>query len=56
MERTETLYPVAGTGTFTGLQPGGRIVVNGTVNTCTGINGFQVVSGDGELCFIPDAD
>jgi hypothetical protein len=48
---TETINPIAGTGRFAGLQVGGSIEVNGTVNTCTGLNDFDVVPGEGELCF-----
>lgn len=50
-EGSETLYPVAGTGIYSGLQGGGSVVVTGTVNTCTGLNDFEVVAGEGELCF-----
>lgn len=48
---TETINPIAGTGRFAGLQVGGSLEVNGTVNTCTGLNDFDVVPGAGELCF-----
>lgn len=51
LEGTETLNPVAATGRFAGILPGGSLVVRGTVNTCTGLNDFDVVSGEGELCF-----
>lgn len=42
---------MVGTGRFAGLAPGGRLVVTGTVNTCTGLNDFEVLPGEGELCF-----
>jgi hypothetical protein len=51
LEGTETLNPIAGTGRFAGIVPGGSILVRGTVNTCTGLNDFDVVPGEGELCF-----
>jgi hypothetical protein len=51
LEGRETLHPVAGTGIYSGLQGGGSVVVTGTVNTCTGLNDFEVVAGQGELCF-----
>jgi hypothetical protein len=51
LEGIETLNPVAGTGRFAGILPGGSILVRGTVNTCTGLNDFDVVPGEGELCF-----
>jgi hypothetical protein len=50
-EGRETINPVAGTGRFAGLRLGGSLVVTGTVNTCTGLNDFEVVPGEGEICF-----
>lgn len=51
LEGSEILYPVAGTGIFAGLIEGGSVIVKGTINTCTGLNDFEVLSGEGELCF-----
>jgi hypothetical protein len=51
LEGNETIKPVGGTGRFAGLRPGGSLVVTGTVNTCTGLNDFEVVPGEGEICF-----
>lgn len=48
---TETINPTAGTGRFAGLEPGGSLQVEGTVNTCTGLNDFDLVPGAGGLCF-----
>lgn len=51
LEGRETINHFAGTGRFAGLRPGGSLVVTGTVNTCTGLNDFEVVPGEGEICF-----
>lgn len=51
VEVTEDLNPVAGTGKFSGLIPGGKITVTGTLDLLTGINTFDVVPGEGQLCF-----
>jgi hypothetical protein len=51
LEGEETIRPFGGTGRFAGLRPGGSLVVIGTVNTCTGLNDFEVVPGEGEICF-----
>jgi hypothetical protein len=51
LEGSEIIYPVAGTGIYAGLTEGGSITVRGTINTCTGLNDFEVLSGEGELCF-----
>jgi hypothetical protein len=48
---TETINPTGGTGRFAGLEPGGSLEVKGTVNTCTGLNDFDLVPGAGGLCF-----
>ncbi len=56
LEGKETINPVLGTGRFAGLQPGGSLVVTGTVNTCTGLNDFEVVPGEGEICFDSSED
>jgi len=50
-EVTEVLNPVAGTGKFSGLLPGGTITVEGTLDLATGTNTFDVVSGAGQVCF-----
>lgn len=47
----EVLNPVAGTGKFSGLIPGGTITLTGTLDSTTGTNTFDVVSGEGEVCF-----
>lgn len=49
-EVEETLYIVAGTGEYSGIQPGSYIVVKGTVNNCPslpeyGRNDFEVIGG-----------
>jgi hypothetical protein len=49
---TEVLNPVAGTGKFSGLSPtGNSITVTGTLDLATGTNTFDVVSGEGQVCF-----
>ncbi|MDX2506329.1 MAG: hypothetical protein QNL62_17870 [Gammaproteobacteria bacterium] len=47
----ETVSIAAGTGIFAdlNLQPGASIEVEGTVNSCSGENDFEVISG--QLCF-----
>ena len=50
-EITEVLKPIAGTGKFSGLIPGGTITVAGTLDLETGTNTCDVVSGEGEVCF-----
>ena len=47
----EILKPIAGTGKFSGLIPGGTITVRGTLDLETGTNTFDVVPGEGEVCF-----
>jgi len=51
LQGTETIRPVAGTGAYARLLPGGSVVVKGTVNTCTFLNDFEVVPRQGQLCF-----
>jgi hypothetical protein len=51
LEGSEILYPIAGTGIYAGLAEGGSVTVRGTINTCTGLNDFEVLPGEGELCF-----
>ena len=49
---TEELYPNTGTGKFSGLRPtGNSITVTGTLDLITGTNTFDVVSGEGQVCF-----
>lgn len=51
-EVTEVLNPVAGTGKFSGLIPTeNSITVTGTLDLATGTNTFDVVPGQGQLCF-----
>ena len=48
----EDLNPVAGTGKFSGLRlTGNSITVTGTLDLATGTNTFDVVSGEGQVCF-----
>lgn len=49
-EVEETLYIVAGTGIYAGIEPGGFIVLKGVINNCPslatfGQNNFDVVGG-----------
>jgi hypothetical protein len=45
----EELYVTSGTGLFTGAN--GRITVTGELNTCTGINEFDLELNDDQICF-----
>ncbi len=52
VEVTEVLNPIAGTGKFSGLShTGNSITVTGTLDLATGTNTFDVVSGEGQVCF-----
>ena len=48
---TENISIVAGTGIFAGLdtQQEASVLLEGTVNSCTGLNDFEVING--QLCF-----
>jgi len=54
LEGTEYIYPISGTGQYQALQQNeSNFAVYGTVNQCTGLNDFEVVAGEGALCFGP---
>lgn len=45
----EELYISQGSGIFTGAS--GQITVSGELNTCSGVNEFDVVPNDDQICF-----
>ena len=47
----ETLNIAGGTGDYIDVVLGSTLTVRGTVNACTGLNDFEVVSDQGEICF-----
>lgn len=53
----EVINVVAGVGRYAGLVPGGKVFVQGTVNSCPGPgflkNDFRIVSGAGGITFGP---
>jgi len=47
----ETLNIDYGTGIYSGVQTGGSLVVLGTVNQCNSQLDFEVIKGQGGICF-----
>ncbi|MGD8931933.1 MAG: hypothetical protein PVI52_05135 [Chromatiales bacterium] len=49
MQVKEELYVTLGTGKFVGVN--GMLTVIGELNTCTGINEFDIELNDDQVCF-----
>lgn len=52
----EILNIERGTGEYQGLQSGGSIALEGTINLCTSQNDFEVIPNEGGMCFGTDSN